>query len=99
MGLPIRMWRREDIEWKDRAWRLLENKGQMEVDDWGVVGAAVGGVGVLARGVSLSSSSWMRIGGLGMGSTVGVVGYMIWRHGVHGGKWEEAVPDIEGVTS
>ena len=98
MGLPVRMWGREDIEWRDRAWRLLENKGQVEVDNWGVVGAAVGGVGVWARkGVG---TSWrMRVGGVGMGSTVGVVGYMIWRHGVKGGKWEEAVPDIEGVTS
>lgn len=93
VALPIRMWGREDIEWKDRAWRLLENRGQVEVDNWGAVGAAVGVL--LARG-----SSWrMRLGGLGIGSTVGVVGYMVWRHGVKGGKWEESVPDIEGVTS
>ena len=43
VGLVARMWNREEIEWKDRAWRLLENKGQVEVDDWGVGGMALGG--------------------------------------------------------
>lgn len=95
-ALPIRMWGREDIEWRDRAWRLLENKGQVEVDDWGLVGTVVGGLGVLAR----RGVGWrMAVGGLGMGNTAGVLGYMIWRHGINGGKWEEAVPDIEGVTT
>lgn len=96
--LPIRMWGREEIEWKDRALRLLENKGQVEVDDWGAVGVALGGLGVLAR--RGGGIGWrIGAGGLGVGSTAGVVGYMIWRHGIHGGKWEEAVPDIEGVTT
>ena len=91
------MWGREEIEWRDRAWRLLENKGQVEVDGWGVVGMVVGGAGVLAR---RGGVGWrVGVGGVGMGGTVGVIGYMIWRHGVKGGKWEEAVPDIEGVTS
>ncbi|CAF9914422.1 hypothetical protein IMSHALPRED_001906 [Imshaugia aleurites] len=95
--LAHRMWGREEIEWRDRAWRLLENRGQVEVDGWGVVGAVGGGVGVwrLGRGVS-----WrVRVGGVGVGSAVGVFGYMVWRHGVKGGKWEEAVPDVEGVTT
>lgn len=97
--VPGRMWGRGEIEWKDRAWRLLENKGQVEVDGWGAVGVALGGVGVGVLG-RRSGWSWrMRVGGLGMGSTVGVLGYMVWRHGVNGGKWEEAVPDIEGVTT
>ena len=93
--LAGRMWGREEIEWKDRAWRLLGNRGQVEVDEWGLVGMVVGGVGVLVgRG-----RGWrVGVGGVGVGSSVGVLGYMIWRHGVKGGKWEEAVPDIEGVT-
>ena len=96
----MRMWGREDIEWRDRAWRLLENKGQVEVDDWGVVGMALGGLGLLVRRGGARGVSWrMGVGGLGMGSSVGVLGYMIWRHGINGGKWEEAVPDIEGVTT
>lgn len=98
--LPIRMWGREDIEWQDRAWRLLENKGQVDVDDWGLVGTALGGLGLLARRAGVRGLSWrVGVGGLGMGSTAGVLGYMIWRHGIKGGKWEEAVPDIEGVTT
>ncbi len=104
-GLLVRMWGREEIEWKDRAWRLLENRGQVEVDNWGVGGMVVGGlVGALARrrrgGVKGWEWSWrMGVGAVGMGGSVGVLGYMIWRHGVKGGKWEEAVPDIEGVTT
>ncbi|CAD6575051.1 MAG: hypothetical protein ASARMPRED_007038 [Alectoria sarmentosa] len=97
--LPVRMWGMEDIEWKDRAWRLLENKGQVEVDSWGFVGAALGGLGVLAKRGGARGVPWrMAAGGVGVGSTAGVLGYMIWRHGIKGGKWEEAVPNIEGVT-
>lgn len=86
LALVGRMWEREEIEWKDRAWRLLENKGQVEVDTWSVGGmvaggaaAAVGGAGRGVRGV---------VGGVGLGGTVGVLGYMVWRHGVKGGKWD-----------
>lgn len=92
-ALPVRMWGREEIEWRDRAWRLLENRGQVEVDGWGLGGTVVGGLA--GRG-----GGWrVVVGRLGMGNTAGVVGYMIWRHGINGGKWEEAVPDIEGVTT
>lgn len=94
------MWGREEIEWRDRAWRLLENKGQVEVDNWGLagMGMGLGGVGVLLRRKGVRG--WrMGVGALGMGSTAGVLGYMVWRHGVKGGKWEEAVPDTEGVTT
>ncbi|KAF5023138.1 hypothetical protein F66182_4794, partial [Fusarium sp. NRRL 66182] len=37
-----RMRGREEIEWRDRSWRLLENQGQLETDDWTLVGAGVG---------------------------------------------------------
>lgn len=95
------MWGREEIEWRDRAWRLLENRGQVEVDNWGLAGMGLGAVGVslLRRKGVRGWRGWrMGVGALGMGSTAGVLGYMVWRHGVKGGKWEEAVPDIEGVT-
>ncbi|PKX90018.1 uncharacterized protein P174DRAFT_424219 [Aspergillus novofumigatus IBT 16806] len=45
--LPIRMAGKERIEWQDRAWRLLENKGQVEVDNWTTMGM-VAGVGTTA---------------------------------------------------
>jgi len=85
------MWGREEIEWKDRAWRLLENKGQIEVDTWSVAGMTAG-VAALAATNGLSGVGWtLEIGSLGMGGTAGVLGYMVWRHGVHGGKWPEDV--------
>ncbi|KAK8135899.1 hypothetical protein PG984_003839 [Apiospora sp. TS-2023a] len=50
LGTVARMWGREEIEWQDRSWRLLEHQGQLETDDWtygGMVAAAaaVGGAG------------------------------------------------------
>lgn len=83
------MWGREEIEWKDRSWRLLENKGQVEVDTWSVAGMAAGWAALVAmRG--LNGVGWkMGIGSLGLGGTAGVMGYMVWRHGVNGGRWPE----------
>ncbi|GIZ43170.1 hypothetical protein CKM354_000640800 [Cercospora kikuchii] len=84
-----RMWGREDIEWRDRSWRLLENKGQKEVDDWSLVGTVVGAVG-FGTGQGTGMARVMRVaGGAGVGSMVGVGGYMVWRYGMNGGKWED----------
>ncbi|KAK1655258.1 heterokaryon incompatibility protein-domain-containing protein [Colletotrichum phormii] len=44
-----RMYGREDIEWRDRAWRLMESRSQLEVDDWTYSGAAAG---VAALGIA-----------------------------------------------
>ena len=87
VGLMARMWGREEIEWRDRSWRLLENKGQVEVDTWGYLGVVVGVTTFLAtrklRGVGWRTA----VGSMGLGSTCGVVGYMIYRHGIKGGHW------------
>lgn len=86
-GIPGRMWGREEIEWKDRSWRLLENKGQLEVDDWTYVGILGGAV------ASARLRGWRgKIGGIGLGSVAGTVGYMGWRYGIKGGKFEESEP-------
>lgn len=78
---------KEEIEWQDRSWRLLENKGQVEVDDWTYGGMAAGLAVSVARGKSLG---WRgAIGGVGAGSLLGMMGYMGWRHGIKGGKWDE----------
>ncbi|KAK7430358.1 hypothetical protein QQZ08_003106 [Neonectria magnoliae] len=84
-----RMFGREEIEWQDRSWRLLENKGQTETDDWTVAGMAAGAAlgAVTGRNVGLG---WRgAVGGIGLGSVGGMVGYLGWRYGVNGGKFDE----------
>jgi hypothetical protein len=81
------MWGRQEIEWQDRSWRLLENKGQVECDDWTYPGMAVGLAGVLGSGGA--AMGWRGVvGGMGLGSLGGMVGYMWWRYGVKGGKFD-----------
>jgi hypothetical protein len=84
VALAARMRDREHIEWADRSWRLLENKGQVEVDDWSLGGAAVG---ALATGVRRAGFLAVT-GGTAVGSLVGVAGYLGWRYGVKKGKWD-----------
>jgi hypothetical protein len=85
----MRMRGREEIEWKDRAWRLLENKGQVECDDWTYPGMALGFAAVLTN-ASGKALGWRgAVGGAGLGSLVGMIGYLGWRYGVKGGKFEE----------
>ncbi len=82
------MWGREDIEWKDRAWRLLENEGQVEVDTWsgvGMVGGAAATVGV-GRRYGLARGFRAVVGGAGLGGVAGVLGYVGWRYGIRGGE-------------
>jgi len=88
LALVGRMWGKEDIEWKDRAWRLLENKGQVEVDTWSVVGMVGGGAAAVRAGRWYAPMRRFRlvVGSAGLGGTVGVLGYMFWRYGVRGGK-------------
>lgn len=79
-----------DIEWKDRSWRLLDNEGQKEVEDWSIVGFVSGAVAT-ARSEAFrqaKSGRWVKLaGGAALGDLVGVMGYMVWRYGMHGGKW------------
>ncbi len=79
------MWGREEIEWKDRSWRLMESKGQLETDDW-TYGGMVAGLAATAlfkRPLGLVAA----VGSVGTGSAVGVLGYLGWRYGLHGGKF------------
>lgn len=83
VALPLHMAGREEIEWKDRSWRLLENQGQLAVDDWSVAGTLIG-LGSLALLRSKQPSvpqGWkMVLGRAGLGSTAGVVGYLTWKY-------------------
>lgn len=76
-----RMRGKEEIEWKDRAWRLRGNAGQVEVEGWSVVGSVVGAAAVAGKGRGLRV-----VGGAGVGSLVGVLGYLGWRYGVRGAR-------------
>ena len=95
LGIPLtfaRMRGRSEIEWRDRAWRLLENRGQVEVEGWSLLGSVGGAVAVAAREGRWASGKgkWVRArmlaGGAGMGNLVGVLGYLGWRYGVEGGE-------------
>jgi Protein of unknown function (DUF1757) len=81
--LVPRMWSKEEIEWQDRAWRLLENEGQMSVDDWSLEGMLVGvAAAVLAarRGLIVIKNRPMAVvGAAGLGSLSGTEGSMAWR--------------------
>lgn len=88
-GLYMRMRDREEIEWKDRSWRLLENEGQKAVDDCSgigtVFGALVGARQTLPR--ETAGVKTLKIaGGAGVGSIVGVVVYLGWRYGLMRGE-------------
>lgn len=88
-ALASRMYGREEIEWKGRSWRLLENEGQKEVDDWSFLGTVVGAVAAARQMVAheaLRPRVARGVGGAGTGSLAGVVGYMGWRYVLHGGK-------------
>jgi hypothetical protein len=93
LGLALvgRMRGRGEIEWKDRSYRLLWNKGQREVDDWLLAGAALGAAGVVARSDLRVLGARGVLGGAGLGSLLGMFGQGGWRYGVRGGFKEETV--------
>lgn len=89
VALVGQMQGREDIEWKDRSWRLLHNKGQVECDDFTYAGE-IAGLGASALTGTLKGAGWrIPVGAAGMGSVLGTVGYMAWRYGFNGGKFDE----------
>lgn len=61
--LQGRMWRREDIQWKDWTWRLLESKGQADADSWIVAGRVVGSLasGFAARRGRMPFGAWSLV--------------------------------------
>lgn len=92
IAIPFRMWGKEEIEWQDRSWRLLESRGQVEVDKWTYSGMAVGGSWIVLKGKARSRNllGWRgSLGSIGLGSVGGMLGYMGWRYGVKGGHFED----------
>ncbi|KAK2749446.1 hypothetical protein FQN57_006380 [Myotisia sp. PD_48] len=55
--LTGKMWGKEDIEWKDRAWQLLGNKSQCQADTWVAAGSVIGGMGVMALALRRGGAS------------------------------------------
>lgn len=85
VGLIARMWGRDEIEWKDRSWRLRYNSGQLAIDNWSEPAAVLGALAVALRRQSGAIMGGWRglVGGAGIGSLVGVVGCMSATHIFH----------------
>jgi hypothetical protein len=74
-----RMRGREDIEWQDRSWRVLENSDEVTTDWVTIGGASAGAITSLVaarRGAIPTGFGTAALGGVGIGSTVGIP-YMI----------------------
>jgi hypothetical protein len=76
LAVEGRMFGREDIEWKDRSWRLLGSKGQVEVDNWTLIGGAVGALVGARRGRVSASLGQRMVSGMGFGTVIGSMCYM-----------------------
>ncbi|KAJ5148857.1 hypothetical protein N7448_000435 [Penicillium atrosanguineum] len=82
VGLIIQMWGREKIEWQDRSWRLRYNPGQLGIDNWSEPVAALGALAVaFRRPLEPTIGVWRGVvGGMGIGSLVGIVGCLCATH-------------------
>ncbi|KAM4056293.1 hypothetical protein HRG_003210 [Hirsutella rhossiliensis] len=92
-ALALRMRGREPVEWQDRSWRLLANRGQVETDDWTYAAMAAAAAASLASARGRALGLVGVVGALGLGSVGGMVGYLAWRHGVLGGRVPDAGRD------
>jgi len=102
IALEGRMWGREHIEWQERTSKLLRNKGQVEVDHWILGGEVVGGAAAIIaarRGllpiVLKEKMGQTIVGAMGLGAVAGTGEYMIWRHGIKRGKFDDASVEAE----
>ena len=78
--LPLHMRGREEIEWKDRSWRLLENKGQVSVDNWGLAGSNAGAAIIIATWKPSKMLGRRPFwGAVGLGNVAAIVGYLVWK--------------------
>lgn len=68
-ALVLSMWGKEQIEWQDRAWRLLASKSQTEADRWMVAGSVVCAA---AMGMVVAGARRGALGGLKLDGGVGV---------------------------
>lgn len=74
-----RMRGREEIEWQDRSWRVLENEGEVKTDWITIAGSGAGAAAAALaarRGAIMMGMGEALLGGVGAGSSVGTP-YMI----------------------
>lgn len=83
VALAGRMYDKAQIEWQDRAYRLLHNKGQLLTDDWSIAGSVVGLAGTATRvvssgqvGVSGGQKALVLLGGTMLGNWAGILAHM-----------------------
>lgn len=74
-----RMWGRDEIEWKDRSWRLMENRSQLRLDDFTYVGMAAAPIVLAARRGTLAVGWRSLVGAVGLGSVAGMVGHLAFK--------------------
>ncbi|KAK9235389.1 hypothetical protein V1525DRAFT_410167 [Lipomyces kononenkoae] len=85
VALPLRMFDKTEIEWKDRSWRLLENQGQLAVDDWSLPGTALLPIFMYLQNREGAQLGWrIAMGRAGIGSMAGIAGYLFWSRLVKG---------------
>lgn len=97
--LAHRMQGREEIEWKDRSWRLQHNETQVAYDDWNC-GGVLAGLGGVALSGAWRSAGWRgAVGAAGAGSVLATVGYVTWTYGIKGGQQKEPVSDGLGLVN
>ncbi|KID98527.1 hypothetical protein MAJ_05455, partial [Metarhizium majus ARSEF 297] len=77
------------VEWQDRSWRLLENRGQLEMDDWTYLGMGAGVAAAWAAGSLKGLGGRGVMGAVGAGGVVGGLAWAGWRFGVNGGRFKE----------
>ena len=78
IATALKMKGREEIEWQDRAWRLQENRSQVDMDWWTIGGGIAGGAIATIRGarVGQAMSRWRAMaGGTAVGGVLGMVAY------------------------
>lgn len=108
-GMTARMWNREEIEWKDRSWRILANKTQNAEDGnsftFMIAGAltcafASGRGRLLAKEFTGLPRSRMVVGGAALGSVMGTIYHLLTTTPpTEEGVKEKVTAGVEGLKS
>ena len=91
VGLVAEMLGREEVEWRNRSWSLLEDTKQMEMDQSFAAGVGAGAIALAASGYAKALGWRGQVGSSGMGPAAGLFAHMVWRYGIKREqfKWED----------